>query len=35
MHPIIIENTGKEELVIFKFFGPEINIDVPMIKTYP
>ena len=35
LQPIIIENTGKEELVIFKFFGPDINDDVPMIKKYP
>ncbi|MBC7333504.1 MAG: hypothetical protein H5T85_03440 [Actinobacteria bacterium] len=30
--PIKIENTGKEELQIIKFFGPDINPDVPMIR---
>lgn len=30
-----IENTGSEDMVIFKFFGPDINVDnVPMIETY-
>jgi len=32
--PIVVENTGTEELVIFKFFGPDINLDVPMIPQY-
>lgn len=26
-----IENTGKEDLIIYKFFGPDINPDVPML----
>lgn len=26
-----IENTGKEELIIYKFFGPDVNPDVPML----
>jgi hypothetical protein len=30
-----IENTGKSDLIIFKFFGPEINDDVPFIERYP
>ncbi len=29
-----IENTGKKDLVIFKFFGPDINSNVPMLKKY-
>lgn len=33
--PIVVENTGKDELVIIKFFGPDINLDVPMIPKYP
>jgi len=35
LHPLIIENTGNEDLVIFKFFGPDINDDVPMIRSFP
>ena len=32
---IIIENTGGNELVLFKFFGPDINNDdIPYIKAY-
>ena len=33
--PILVENTGKDDLVIIKFFGPDINLDVPMIPKYP
>jgi hypothetical protein len=29
--PLLVRNTGREELVIFKFFGPDINPDVPML----
>ena len=32
--PIVVENTGSEDLMIFKFFGPDINPDVPMIPQY-
>jgi hypothetical protein len=32
--PIKVENTGREDLVIIKFFGPDINLDVPMIPRY-
>jgi hypothetical protein len=32
--PIVVENTGTEDLMIFKFFGPDINLDVPMIPQY-
>jgi hypothetical protein len=33
--PLVVENTGAEDLMIFKFFGPDINLDVPMIPRYP
>ena len=33
--PIVVENTGTEDLEIFKFFGPDINLGVPMIPQYP
>ena len=33
--PIVVENTGSEDLMIIKFFGPDINLDVPMIEHYP
>jgi hypothetical protein len=32
--PIKVENTGREDLVLIKFFGPDINMDVPMIPRY-
>jgi hypothetical protein len=32
--PIVVENTGSDDLIIFKFFGPDINLDVPMIPEY-
>ena len=32
--PIEVENTGTADLMIFKFFGPDINLDVPMIPQY-
>ncbi|KKK70219.1 hypothetical protein LCGC14_2926200, partial [marine sediment metagenome] len=31
---ILIENTGNSVLVLFKFFGPDINDDVPFLKRY-
>jgi hypothetical protein len=33
--PIVVENTGSEDLMIFKFFGPDINLNVPMVPRYP
>ena len=33
--PLTIENTGSEDLQVIKFFGPDINLDVPMIPKYP
>jgi hypothetical protein len=32
--PLVVENTGEQELVIIKFFGPDVNQDVPMIPKY-
>jgi hypothetical protein len=32
--PIVVDNTGAEDLMIFKFFGPDINLDVPTIPQY-
>jgi len=32
--PLIVENTGKDDLLIIKFFGPDININIPIIKQY-
>ncbi|MBC8401133.1 MAG: hypothetical protein H8E14_06555 [Candidatus Marinimicrobia bacterium] len=32
--PITIENTGNSDLIIYKFFGPDINQDVPIIPEY-
>jgi hypothetical protein len=29
-----IENTGSADLVLFKFFGPEINMDIPYIEKH-
>jgi len=31
---ITVSNTGNVPFVIFKFFGPDINDDVPMLKKY-
>ncbi len=28
-------NTGTRDLEIIKFFGPDVNMDVPMLKKYP
>ena len=27
--PIKVENTGREDLLVIKFFGPDVNQDVP------
>ncbi len=32
--PITVENNGKDELMVIKFFGPDINKDAPKIKPY-
>jgi hypothetical protein len=31
---ISLKNTGDEDLILFSFFGPDINPDVPMLKKY-
>ncbi len=31
---VTVENTGSEDLTLFKYFGPDINPDVPMLKKY-
>ena len=31
---VVVENTGNEDLVVMKFFGPDVNKDVPMLKPY-
>lgn len=32
--PVVVENSGSEDLVIFKFFGPDINMAIPTIPQY-
>lgn len=32
--PHLVENTGDTDLIIFKFFGPDINLDAPKIAPY-
>ncbi len=32
--PVVVENTSSDDLEILKFFGPDINLDVPMIAPY-
>ena len=32
--PLTVENTGRKDLVLIKFFGPDINSDIPMIPRY-
>ena len=32
---IPIANTGTSDLILFKFFGLDINDDVPFIESYP
>jgi hypothetical protein len=31
VRPLLVENSGSTDLVIYKFFGPDINPDVPML----
>jgi len=35
INPIEVINTGRRNLIIYKFYGPDINPDVPMLKNYP
>jgi hypothetical protein len=32
--PLTVKNEGKTDLLIIKFFGPDINTDIPKIKPY-
>ena len=32
--PLVVENTGTDDLVIFKFFGPDINPEAPMSRVW-
>ena len=32
--PLTVKNDGKADLLIIKFFGPDINMDAPKIKPY-
>jgi len=32
--PLLVENNGNDDLVIFKFYGPDVNSDVPMLPRY-
>jgi mannose-6-phosphate isomerase class I len=34
INAIKIENNGKKDLQIFKFFGPDINLDAPVLPAY-
>jgi len=33
--PLDVENTGREDLIVVKFFGPDVNSDVPMLTHRP
>ena len=33
--PLEVVNTGSEPLAVIKFFGPDINLDAPMLPRYP
>jgi len=32
---MLVQNTGARDLVVVKFFGPDICADVPYIAPYP
>ena len=34
IRPLTVKNDGKKDLLIIKFFGPDINPDAPRIKPY-
>lgn len=34
IQPLDVENTGTEDLVVYKFFGPDLNPEVPMLPKY-
>lgn len=31
---VTVKNTGNDDVILYKFFGPDINKDVPMLKKY-
>lgn len=35
VYPIEVVNTGDRDLIIYKFYGPDINSNVPMLERYP
>lgn len=35
LNGVEIANEGNEEMIIYKFFGPDINNDAPFLKKYP
>jgi hypothetical protein len=34
VRPLVVENTGAEDLVVLKFFGPDINGDAPTSRPW-
>jgi hypothetical protein len=32
--PLTVENTGRDDLTVIKFFGPDVNSDVPMLPRW-
>jgi hypothetical protein len=32
---LVVQNTGTGDLVVVKFFGPDINPEVPFLEPYP
>jgi hypothetical protein len=34
VRPVSVENSSRDEMIVIKFFGPDINPDVPMIPRY-
>jgi hypothetical protein len=32
--PVTVANTGREDLVVFKFFGPDLNDDAPALEVF-
>ena len=34
IRPLTVKNDGKSDLLLIKFFGPDINMDAPKIKPY-
>jgi hypothetical protein len=31
----VVHNTGTDDLVVIKFFGPDLNPDIPMLRPWP